>query len=86
MNFMAAFKSKTASPKLGAVRPDDMDFHDKLKQEHEEVAGLLKELVEHHAKEKESAVRSDMRKKFSADDRIAMNRAFEAAKKKVKVV
>ena len=170
MNFMAAFRSSAPPSKLGAARPDDMDILDKLKKEHEEVAGMLKqlvksdkgaerkalvkkikkalvphlraeekivydaiialkdmdakidgnegyiehklagkvlgdlakmtnamspefsaaakvlkELVEHHVKEEESAVWSDVRKNFSADDRIQMNRDFEAAKKKVKV-
>ena len=48
-------------------------------------AKVLKELVEHHVKEEESAVWSDLRKNFDADARLQMNRDFEAAKKKVKV-
>ncbi len=48
-------------------------------------AKVLKELVAHHVKEEEDAVWSDLRRNFDADARIAMNRAFEAAKKKVKV-
>lgn len=46
---------------------------------------VLKEIVEHHVKEEEDAVWSDVRKNFSAGDRVRMNRDFEAAKKKVKV-
>jgi len=48
-------------------------------------AKVLKELVNHHIKEEEDAVWDDVRENFSDDDRIAMNREFEAAKKKVKV-
>ncbi|HXC55076.1 MAG TPA: hemerythrin domain-containing protein [Rhizomicrobium sp.] len=48
-------------------------------------AKVLKELVEHHVEEEERNVWSDVRKNFSAEDRIVMNRKFEAAKKKVKV-
>lgn len=48
-------------------------------------AKVLKELVEHHVKEEEDAIWSDVRKNFSADDRMQMNRDFEAAKKKVKL-
>ncbi|MEI9887711.1 MAG: hemerythrin domain-containing protein [Rhizomicrobium sp.] len=50
MNLLTAFKTtgrsieKAAAPK-GAARPGDMDILDKLKQEHEEVADLLKKLV-----------------------------------------
>ena len=48
-------------------------------------AKVLKELVEHHVKEEESNVWRDVRKAFASDERIEMNRAFEAAKKKVRV-
>ena len=48
-------------------------------------AKVLKELVEHHVEEEERNVWADVRKHFDSDDRIAMNRKFEAAKKKVKV-
>jgi len=48
-------------------------------------AKVLKELVEHHVKEEEDAIWSDVKENFSADARIKMNRAFEAAKKKVKL-
>ncbi len=47
-------------------------------------AKVLKELVEHHVEEEERNVWADVRKHFDSDDRIAMNRKFEAAKKKVK--
>ena len=48
-------------------------------------AKVLKELVEHHVKEEESDIWSDVKEKFSMDDRLQMNRDFEAAKKKVKI-
>ena len=48
-------------------------------------AKVLKELVEHHVQEEERDVWADVRENFDADDRIEMNRKFEAAKKKVKV-
>jgi hypothetical protein len=48
-------------------------------------AKVLKELVEHHVKEEESDIWSDVRQNFSSDDRLQLNRDFEAAKKKVKL-
>jgi hemerythrin-like domain-containing protein len=45
---------------------------------------VLKELVEHHVEEEERNIWSDVKKNFSSDDRIEMNRKFEAAKRKVK--
>ena len=48
-------------------------------------AKVLKELVSHHVQEEESNVWRDVRKAFDEDARIAMNRQFLAAKKKVKV-
>jgi iron-sulfur cluster repair protein YtfE (RIC family) len=48
-------------------------------------AKVLKELIEHHVEEEEDNVWSDVRKNFSSDDRLQMNRDFEAAKKKVKM-
>jgi hypothetical protein len=48
-------------------------------------AKVLRELLEHHIKEEESAVWSDARKNFSADERKLMNQKFLAEKKKVRV-
>lgn len=53
--------------------------------EHKATAKVLKELVEHHIEEEERNIWRDVRENFSADDRAAMNHAFEAAKKKVRV-
>ena len=49
------------------------------------MAKVLKELVEHHVKEEESNVWSDARDNFDADERKAMNQAYLAEKKKVRV-
>jgi hemerythrin superfamily protein len=46
-------------------------------------AKVLKELVNHHIKEEESNVWSDLRNNFSDAQRARMNRAFLAAKKSV---
>jgi hypothetical protein len=46
---------------------------------------VLKELVEHHVEEEERNIWSDVKENFSDEDRYAMNVAFEAAKKKVKI-
>ena len=48
-------------------------------------AKVLKELVEHHVKEEERDVWADARKNFTVEDRVEMNRAFMAAKKKVRI-
>jgi hemerythrin-like domain-containing protein len=48
-------------------------------------AKVLKELVEHHVEEEENAIWRDVEGNFSDDDRIAMNKKFLAAKKRVKV-
>ena len=48
-------------------------------------AKVLRELIEHHVKEEESAVWSDAREHFSADERKLMNQKFLAEKKKVRV-
>ena len=48
-------------------------------------AKVLKELVEHHVEEEERNIWSDVKANFSQEDRYAMNVAFEAAKKKVKI-
>lgn len=48
-------------------------------------AKVLKELVEHHVEEEESNIWAAVRDNFSSEDRIEMNRKFEAAKKKVRI-
>jgi hemerythrin superfamily protein len=53
--------------------------------EHKAAGKVLKELVEHHIKEEESSVWSDVKENFSEDDRKQMNVAFEAAKRRVKI-
>jgi hemerythrin superfamily protein len=53
--------------------------------EHKATAKVLKELVEHHIKEEESNVWDDVRENFSDEQRVRMNTAFEAAKKKVRI-
>jgi hemerythrin-like domain-containing protein len=53
--------------------------------EHQAVAKVLQELVEHHIKEEESNVWSDVKENFSEEDRFEMNVQFEAAKARVKV-
>ena len=53
--------------------------------EHKAAGKVLKELVEHHIKEEESGVWSNVKQNFSEHDRRQMNVAFEAAKRRVKV-
>jgi hemerythrin superfamily protein len=53
--------------------------------EHVAVAKVLKELVEHHIKEEESNVWSDVKENFSEEDRKQMNVQFMAAKARIKV-
>lgn len=48
-------------------------------------AKVLKELVEHHVEEEEKNIWSDVEDNFSDENRIAMNKKFLAAKKRVKV-
>jgi hemerythrin superfamily protein len=48
-------------------------------------AKVLKELVNHHIKEEEDAIWSDVKDNFSDDQRARMNQAFLAAKKQVPV-
>jgi hemerythrin superfamily protein len=48
-------------------------------------AKVLKELVEHHVEEEEKDIWADVKEHFSEDDRVAMNRKFLAAKKRVRV-
>ncbi len=44
-------------------------------------AKVLKELIEHHVQEEERNVWADAKEKFSADERVSMNRKYLAAKK-----
>jgi hemerythrin superfamily protein len=67
-----------ALKKLESIRPASSP-------EFTAAAKVLKELVEHHIKEEEANVWRDVRKAFDEDRRAEMNRAFLAAKKKVKV-
>lgn len=48
-------------------------------------AKVLKELVNHHIREEEDAIWSDVKKNFSNEQRIRMNRDFLAAKTRVPV-
>lgn len=48
-------------------------------------AKVLKELVNHHIQEEERNIWSQLRENFSSEQRDAMNRAFLAAKKKVRL-
>jgi hemerythrin-like domain-containing protein len=48
-------------------------------------AKVLKELVEHHVEEEEKNIWSDVEDNFSDEDRVAMNKKFLAAKKRVRV-
>jgi len=58
---------------------------DPLSPEFSAAAKVLKELVEHHVEEEEKNIWADVENNFSNEDRIAMNRKFLAAKKRVKV-
>jgi hemerythrin superfamily protein len=53
--------------------------------EHHATGKVLKDLVEHHIEEEESAVWSDVKENFSDEERRQMNTAFEAAKAKVRI-
>jgi hemerythrin superfamily protein len=46
---------------------------------------VLKELVEHHVEEEEKNIWADVKDNFSDEQRLAMNKKFLAAKKRVKV-
>jgi hemerythrin superfamily protein len=48
-------------------------------------AKVLKELVEHHVEEEERNVWADVRANFSDEERLEMNRKFEAAKTRVRI-
>jgi hypothetical protein len=53
--------------------------------EHKAAGKVLKELVEHHIGEEESAIWSDVENNFSNEQRRKMNKLFLAAKKRVRV-
>ncbi|MGH6980356.1 MAG: hemerythrin domain-containing protein [Stellaceae bacterium] len=48
-------------------------------------AKVLKELIAHHVAEEERNIWRDVRDNFSDEERLAMNRRFEAAKARVRV-
>ena len=48
-------------------------------------AKVLKDLVQHHVEEEERNVWADVRNNFSDQERLEMNRRFEAAKKRVRI-
>jgi hemerythrin superfamily protein len=60
-------------------------IRNKTSPEFTAAAKVLKELVNHHVKEEESAVWSHVKENFSDAQRVKMNSEFEAAKKKVRV-
>jgi hemerythrin superfamily protein len=52
---------------------------------HKAAGKVLKELVEHHIDEEERNVWKDVKSNFPDDERLTMNTAFLAAKKRVKL-
>jgi hemerythrin-like domain-containing protein len=52
--------------------------------EHKATAKVLKELVEHHIREEENNIWTDVKDNFSDEQRIQMNVAFERAKARVR--
>lgn len=62
-----------------------LDSADASSPEHKAAGKVLKELVEHHISEEERNIWSDVKEHFSAEDRMRMNVAFEAAKRRVKI-
>ena len=60
-------------------------MRNKASPEFTAAAKVLKELVDHHIEEEESALWDHVKENFSEDERLKMNRAFEAAKKKVRI-
>jgi hemerythrin superfamily protein len=58
---------------------------DAMSPEFSAAAKVLKELVEHHVDEEEKNIWADVEGNFTDEDRIAMNRKFLAAKKRVRV-
>jgi hemerythrin superfamily protein len=67
-----------ALKKLGTIKPASSP-------EFTAAAKVLKELVEHHVREEEKNIWEDVKDNFDDDERIEMNRQFEAAKKKVRL-
>jgi hemerythrin superfamily protein len=53
--------------------------------EHHAAGKVLKDLVEHHIEEEERAIWNDVKENFSDEERQQMNRAFEAAKARVRI-
>ena len=60
-------------------------IRDAMSPEFGAAAKVLKELVEHHVKEEENNVWSDVRENFSDEERYVMSRKFQAAKKSVHI-
>jgi hemerythrin-like domain-containing protein len=58
---------------------------DAMSAEFSAAAKVLKELVEHHVEEEENNIWADVEGNFSDEDRVAMNKKFLAAKKRVKI-
>lgn len=63
--------------KLDKLSPASIEF--------QATAKVLKELIDHHIKEEERNIWSDVKQSFDSEARIEMNRRFLAAKKRVKV-
>jgi hypothetical protein len=58
---------------------------DAMSPEFDAAAKVLKEIVQHHVKEEESNVWSDVRNNFDSDQRKLMNRKYLALKEEVAV-
>jgi hemerythrin superfamily protein len=63
---------------LGRIR-------DAMSPEFAAAAKVLKEMIEHHVKEEESTVWSDVKKNYDGEQRKAMNREYLALKAQVKI-
>lgn len=64
----------------------DLDrIKDAMSPEFNAAAKVLKESIEHHVKEEESNVWSDVKKYFDGDQRKAMNKRYLALKREVSV-